>query len=919
VTRNANDPEMTSNPKKSSTREPRRKAVTQRMKKYSGKFIAESFLEYYRQRGHTICPSAPLVPDDPTLLFTAAGMVPFKAYYSSPDAAPYPTAVSVQKCLRAGGKQSDLENVGRTLRHHTFFEMLGNFSFGDYFKKEAIDTAWELSVDVWGIDRSRIWISVYQDDDEAFGLWAERIGIPKRRIIRLGKKDNFWGPVGDTGVCGPSSELHFDTGAERGCGKDTCLPGCECDRFIEFWNLVFPQFFFTEQGSYDPLPRPGIDTGMGLERVAFILQEVKDNFHTDLFLPVREAVKEALPRKRSLEKAEVAVNIASDHVRSLVFALSEGVMPSNEGRGYVLRRLLRRALTKMHPFGVKKPFLSAAVEAVTDTMGERYPEVLQRSELVKKVITAEEEHFLSTIEQGWNKFEGVIERSLKSKTGTFPGKDAFTLYDTFGFPLELTSELARDAGLEVDDNGYQVEMEKQKTRSRRQQSVAGTGNMRGEDAGVSNLRIDLNPVKETEFLGYDTLVCDANLASVESFGDAGEKVIEATTDRTVFYPQGGGQVGDIGVAAFGARRFRVMDTLRRGKRIVHRLQWADADDDVEPFFRSSPKAHLVVDEEARLSTARNHTATHLLHAALRKILGDHVAQAGSLVAPDRLRFDFHHFQPVTADEVYRVERMVNDSVLADMEVDIGWVAREQAFADGAMALFGEKYGETVRVVTIDHVSKELCGGTHLRRTGQIGGFVIRQETSVAAGVRRIEALTGYGASAYFKALVDERVEMARELKIGPEDLVRRVRALAEENERLKKTLGEREDETATSRLQQALQGAEDIGGVKLVTFVTESGTVGSLRRAGDYLRGKMDPGVGLLCLALDRKPVMLVISSDRLIAERGIKANEIASRIGDEFSLKGGGKPHMAQVGIADKKDFARIVSFVKSWLEGLT
>ncbi len=415
---------MISNPKKNATRQPDK--PSEPVQKHSGAMIATSFLDYYKARGHTICPSASLVPDDPTLLFTAAGMVPFKAYYSDPDRAPYRTAASVQKCLRAGGKQSDLENVGRTLRHHTFFEMLGNFSFGDYFKKEAIDTAWELSVDVWGLDPGRIWVSVYEEDDEAFGLWADRVGIPAKRIVRLGKKDNFWGPVGETGVCGPSSELYYDTGEERGCGRPSCGPACECDRYIEFWNLVFPQFFLTENGHYDPLPRPGIDTGMGLERIAFILQEVEDNFHTDLFLPIRRAIAKSVP-KGSGEGMEVAVNVACDHVRALVFALSDGVMPSNEGRGYVLRRLLRRALTKMHPLGVRTPFMSAAVGAVVDTMGGRYPEIRQRAGLVEKVITAEEEHFLSTVEQGWIRFQEVIERSRTANSRALPGKDAFTL------------------------------------------------------------------------------------------------------------------------------------------------------------------------------------------------------------------------------------------------------------------------------------------------------------------------------------------------------------------------------------------------------------------------------------------------------------------------------------------------------------
>jgi alanyl-tRNA synthetase len=764
----------------------------------------------------------------------------------------------VQKCLRAGGKQSDLENVGRTVRHHTFFEMLGNFSFGDYFKKEAIETAWELSVDVWGFDAGRIWISIFEDDDEAHDLWAKHIGIPKERIVRLGRKDNFWGPVGDTGVCGPSSELHYDTGDERGCHRDTCKPGCECDRYIEFWNLVFPQFFLTEDGDYDPLPRPGIDTGMGLERVAFILQQVKDNFHTDLFLPIRLVVKKAFPKKQTGEKAEVAVNVACDHVRALVFALAEGVMPSNEGRGYVLRRLLRRALTKMHPCGVRQPFLAAAVDAVIDTVGDRYPELGQRAELIKKVITAEEEHFLSTIDQGWNKVQEVIEQSKKRKS---------------------------------------------------------------RDRAGASFSVDLGGGAETEFLGYDELACDANLALVESYGEDDRQVIEATTNRTVFYPEGGGQVGDTGTAQVGDQRLNVTGAFRRDNQIVHRMRWAEDPppaEDVASFFRSNPNAHLVVDKDTRLSTARNHTATHLLHAALREVLGDHVAQAGSLVAPDRLRFDFHHFQPMTAQEVSRVERMVNDAVLSDLVVRIDWLPREKAFAEGAIALFGEKYGDTVRVVSIDRFSKELCAGTHLRHTGEIGLFIIRQETAVAAGVRRIEALTGWGAHAYFRDLFDGRSAMARELKVAPEDLGRRIRALAEENETLKRKLLDSENEQAVSSVGDAVEAAEDVGGIKLATFKTGSGDLASLRRAGDTLRGRLDLGLGLLCLEAGRKAIVLIVVSDRLVESRAVKANEIAGRVGEKFSLRGGGKQHMAQLGIRDKSDFEKIVSYVRSLLKGV-
>jgi alanyl-tRNA synthetase len=906
---------MISNPKKNVTRKPPRRSAP--VLAHSAASIAKSFLDYYKSRGHTICPSASLVPDDPTLLFTSAGMVPFKAYYSDPDRAPYRTAASVQKCLRAGGKQSDLENVGRTLRHHTFFEMLGNFSFGDYFKKEAIDSAWELCVEVWRLDPGRIWISVYKDDDEAFDLWANRIGIPSQRIVRLGKKDNFWGPVGETGVCGPSSELYYDTGEDRGCGRPTCGLECDCDRYIEFWNLVFPQFFLTEAGKYDPLPRPGIDTGMGLERIAFILQEAEDNFHTDVFLPVRQAIEKSVP-KASGEKFGLALNVACDHLRALVFALSDGVMPSNEGRGYVLRRLLRRAVTKMHPFGVRKPFMSAAVGTVVNMMAERYPELRQREGLAKNVITAEEEHFLSTVEQGWNRFQEVVEASRKSKSGAFPGKDAFTLYDTFGFPLELTSELASETGLVVDVEAYQLEMTAQKERSRKHHLAVMGEAVSRDDRAAEGVGVELKAIAETEFLGYTELACDAAFGRVDFLGADG-RVIEATTDRTVFYPEGGGQVGDTGVIEVGDKRLSVTDTFRRDRRIVHRMAWPDAPPGRErftDFFQSHPTGRLVVDRETRLSTARNHTATHLLHAALRKTLGEHVVQAGSLVAPDRLRFDFHHFQAMTPDQIDEVGRWVNGAVLADLPVDIAWLPREQAFAEGAMALFGEKYGDTARVVRIADVSKELCGGTHLRRTGEIGLFVIRQETAVAAGVRRIEALTGWGAWVRVRELLDGRAELSRELKVSPEDVADRVRTLVREHDALKRALAERERDQAGAGVEQAVRAARDVGGVRLGVVETESGDLASLRHAGDRLRGAIGLGVGLLCLTTEEKPIVLIVASDDAISKRGIKAGEIARRLAEEFAFRGGGKDHMAQLGMPHKSDFTKLVSFVTSWLE---
>jgi len=871
--------------------------------------LVREYLEYFRARGHEVVPSAPLLPEDPTLLFTAAGMVPFKAYYSDPGKAPYPRAASVQKCLRAGGKQSDLENVGRTLRHHTFFEMLGNFSFGDYFKKEAIEYGWELSVDVWGLDRDRIWISVYEDDDEAHDLWHKHIGFPKERIVRMGKKDNFWGPVGDTGVCGPSSEMYYDTdrpGRDGGPGVD------DGDRYIEYWNHVFPQFFYTEAGVYDPLPRPGIDTGMGLERVAFILQGAEDNFHTDELVRIRRAIATALPAKTSREDARVALNVATDHVRALTFAIAEGIMPSNEGRGYVLRRLLRRALTKMHPCGVRKPFLAAGVDAVVSAMSGRYPEIKPQAALVKNVITAEEERFLSTLEQGMERLQSMFEDASRRRQKELAGADVFQLYDTFGFPRELTQELAEDRGLTVDMAGYERAMADQKERARRSAAFhAGDGDR--DDAFVA-----VGGADASEFLGYDHLECDAHASGVRPApGEGGEGFVEITTDRTVFYPEGGGQVGDTGVARFGDLALDVVDTYRVGGRIAHRVRWnrGEAPDEA---LRAHPEGHLAVDRDARFDTMRNHTATHALHAALRTVLGGHVAQAGSLVEPERLRFDFHHFQAMTDDEIAAVERIVNDAVMADLPVRAQVMDYNDALATGAMALFGEKYGERVRVVSIEDFSRELCGGTHLSSTGEIGAFLVRSEGAVGSGIRRVEALTGRGALAYVRELEGNWKHVARLLKVAPGDVERRVRALVDELEATQKRL--RADEAARAKAQadEALTNGVEVSGVRYVAARVAAPDVPALRRYGDELRGKLGLGLALLCQDKGEKPVCMVVASDRLIQERSVRATDITDRIARELSYRGGGKPHMAQFGIPGADEFEKIDEVVRTVLESL-
>jgi len=876
--------------------------------------LVRDYLSFFEERGHTVVPSAPLLPEDPTLLFTAAGMVPFKAYYSTPQSAPYPRAASVQKCLRAGGKQSDLENVGRTLRHHTFFEMLGNFSFGDYFKKEAIEWGWELSTQVWNLDKNRLWVTIFENDDEAFDLWAKHIGFPKERIKRLGRKDNFWGPVGDTGVCGPSSEMHYDTGragAEGGPGHD------DSDRYIEYWNLVFPQFFYTAEGKYDPLPRPGIDTGMGLERIAFLLQGAEDNFHTDEFLPIRRAIAAALPKNADAKdpRAALAVNAASDHVRALTFALAEGIMPSNEGRGYVLRRLLRRALTKMHPFGVREPFLANGVEAVVHSMGPRYPELRSRAALVKDIITAEETRFLDTLEQGMARLEGIFDAAKKTKQVS--GTDTFMLYDTFGFPPELTREMAEDRGLSVDVPAFEAAMKEQKERAR------GSAKFRG-NALTSEVTVIEAPVpKGTNFLGYDALECEAHVFMMRKSGARRtltfdpNKLITVATEKTVFYPEGGGQVGDAGTIHTAHESYPIVDTYRDGETIEHVVR-VDGIGTAEEFWNAAVSApvRLHVYHERRLSTMRNHTATHLLHAALRRVLGDHVAQAGSLVAPDRLRFDFHHFQALKADEINEIERQVNAAVMADLAVTATQMPYKDAIKTGAMALFGEKYGDVVRVVSIEDASKELCGGTHLKRTGEIGPFFIRQETAVAAGVRRVEALTGANAHEIVRRSLDDWSSLAALLKTTPAEVESRIRALLDENEALHSERKKEEARRAEAEAGDALAGATDIRGLRFVAAMVQLPDVNALRSYGDALRGKLGLGVALVCQTAGDKAMCLLVASDSAIKERGVKADELAKQVGAALGHRGGGKPHMAQFGIPNAGEFNRVRDFIRQALE---
>ncbi|HXX53421.1 MAG TPA: alanine--tRNA ligase, partial [Thermodesulfovibrionales bacterium] len=715
------------------------------------KEIRSLYLDYFRANGHEIIGSSPLIPKgDPTLLFTNAGMVQFKSVFLGEEKRPYKRAASCQKCVRAGGKHSDIENVGHTARHHTFFEMLGNFSFGDYFKKDAISFAWGLLTKQFGLPEEKLWVSVFENDDEAAKLWADLTGVPESRIVRLGAKDNFW-QMGDTGPCGPCSEILIDQGPEVGCRRRECAVGCDCDRFLEIWNLVFMQFNRDEKGTLTPLPKPSIDTGMGLERVSAVLQGKLNNFDTDIFSTIISALtgSTGVAYGRNPE-SDISMRVIADHMRAIAFLLAEGLMPSNEGRGYVLRRILRRASRHARLLGIDKPLLHRLLASVSDAMGDIYPELLEEEERSSKLLVLEEERFTRTLEQGMRIMDGLISEAKKSHEKVIPGKDLFRLYDTYGFPLDLARDIATDNGLIINEQGFHEEMEIQRERAR--------ASWVGEEEAVASIyRELLSEIGKSEFVGYGTLESESVIKGILREGkiikEAGEGAeVEIFLDKTPFYGESGGQVGDTGEITGEHLLASVSDTknpleglhshtvrIRRGTLHV----W--------------DRVRCRVDADKRRAIMRNHTATHLLQASLRSVLGDHVKQAGSFVSPERFRFDFTHFSGLEESEVASLETMVNDKILENIPVVTSIMDMKTAIDSGAMALFGERYGDTVRVISVPGVSSELCGGTHCRATGDIGLFAIVSEGSVSSGIRRIEGFTGSTAFRYLK-------ERALELK-----------------------------------------------------------------------------------------------------------------------------------------------------------
>jgi alanyl-tRNA synthetase len=873
--------------------------------------LRAAFLEFFRGHGHTVVPSSPLVPgNDPTLLFTNAGMVQFKDVFLGKDQRPYKRAASAQRCVRAGGKHNDLENVGYTARHHTFFEMLGNFSFGDYFKREAIRYAWELvtSQDWLGIDPARLMVTVYHTDDEAFEVWNKVIGLEPARIVRIddkpgGGSDNFW-QMGDTGPCGPCTEIFYDHGPEIPGGP----PGshdADGDRWVEIWNLVFMQFDRAPDGTLTPLPKPSVDTGMGLERVAAVMQGVHSNYDIDLF---KSLIAAAAKATNTTDLRSSSLRVIADHIRACSFLVVDGVLPSYEGRGYVLRRIIRRAIRHGFMLGQKKPFFHTLVPTLDREMGVAYPELHSQRAHIERVLKGEEERFAETLSQGMALLDDAIGK-LSGKV--IPGETVFRLYDTFGFPVDLTNDIARERGLEIDTAGFESAMEEQRSRARAA-SKFGVDLRAGAEAeaAVSEL---LAKVDRAHFSGYehdeDTGRVVQLLRGKESVhslaqGDEGQVVLDATP----FYAESGGQVGDSGRLVGDGVEFEVRDTQKLGKAHAHIGRVVRGELKVGDDLRA------IVDAERRDATRLNHSATHLLHAALRKVLGTHVTQKGSLVAPDRLRFDFSHTGPLTPQELGEVERLVNDEIRANHSASIRLMPYDEAVAAGAMALFGEKYDETVRVLAFGDFSTELCGGTHVARTGDIGLFKIVSEGGVAAGVRRIEALTGRDAYRYVVETERRLRDIAALVRGSREDIEDKVRTLLERSRKLEREVSQLKDKLAGGQGKDLAAGAENIKGVQVVATMVEGADAASLRNAIDQLKGRLKTAAIVLGSVDSNGKVVLVAGVTPDTSNR-IKAGDLVNHVAQQVGGRGGGRPDMAQAGGTEPANLPAALQSVAAWV----
>ena len=872
----------------------------------TGNEIRQRFLDYFQKHNHQIVRSSSLVPaDDPTLLFTNAGMVQFKRVFLGEDKRPYNRATTSQKCVRAGGKHNDLENVGYTARHHTFFEMLGNFSFGDYFKEKAVEFAWDLLTNGYGLPEDKLLVSIYLDDDEAGDIWRKQIGVPEERIYRFGEKDNFWA-MGDTGPCGPCSEIHLDRGEHLSCGPD-CKLGCECDRFLEIWNLVFMQYSRDESGEMTPLPRPSIDTGMGLERMVSVLQNVPTNFDTDLLLPIMEKAQALSGRSmKESHETEVAMKVIADHSRAAAFLIGDGVLPANEGRGYVLRRIMRRAIRYGRNIGLIDPFLHETAAAVFDIMRPAYPELGEAGSFITKVIQNEEVRFSETLDKGLTLLtETLGEMDAKGET-TVPGDVIFKLYDTFGFPVDIVQDVVRDRGLALDMAGFNENMERQREQSRGVVAFSGLSEAYRSLSGEGF---------KPEFLGYATLSCEAEVRLLVRDGEAVQTVSEGeaaelVTDRTPFYGESGGQAGDVGTVRADGFEMAVEDTQKDPTGIIIHKGTV-----TKGTLSAGAAVTLTVSDDKRSATARNHTSTHILHAVLRRVLGDHVKQSGSLVAPDRLRFDFTHFSQVTPEELERIETEANAHIRQNVAVDIREMDAEEAFKSGATALFEEKYGDRVRVIHLAPFSKELCGGTHVQRTGDIGYFTVLSESSIASGVRRIEAITGAGAVNVAQERNRVLREAAAKLKERPENLVERVERALSEQRALEKEVAALKTKMATMSAAGVDDEVREINGVKVLAKQVPADGANALREAADQFRDRLKSGVVALGSEADGKAMLIVVVTKDLTDK--FHAGKIVKEAAAVVGGGGGGRPDMAQAGGSKPEKLGEALEKVYSIVEG--
>lgn len=873
---------------------------------WSSNEIRSLFLKYFEERGHTVVESSSLVPvNDPTLLFTNAGMNQFKDVFLGIDKRNYVRATTSQKCVRAGGKHNDLDTVGRTARHHTFFEMLGNFSFGDYFKGEAIGYAWGFLTEVVNLPKERLWVTIYEDDDEADQLWRKVTDANPERIVRMGEKDNFWS-MGDTGPCGPCSEIHYDRGEAYSCGPDCGLGRCDCDRWLEVWNLVFMQYDRDQDGKLTPLPRPSIDTGMGLERLASLLQGVDSNFETDLFIPLIQAVEQLTGQKYEPGEKGFPFRVIADHSRACTFLIADGVLPSNDGRGYVLRRILRRALRFGRRLGIEGAFLYQMVEVVCQIMGEAYPYLLEKKDFVQEVIRLEEERFLTTLNDGLKRAEEIIAAAKITGKGMIPGEDVFVLYDTYGFPLDLSEDLAEENGLEVDRDGFNRQMEEQRRRAR------GAG--KGENAFAREVLLSelLADIKKTQFSGYDTFTDTSRILALiqddQLLDKANGGEVLVVTASTPFYAESGGQIADRGVIKGKKGIIAVEEVHRVSGWIIHVGQ-------LEGTIKKGDNVELSIDDQQRMDTARHHSATHLLHRALRSVLGEHAQQKGSLVEPGRLRFDFSHLASLTEEELAAIELQVNQAIWQAYAVETRITSLEKAREMGAMALFGEKYGDEVRVVQMGDYSRELCGGTHVRNTGEIGLFKIVSEGSIGSGLRRIEALAGRAALDYINQMERSLKELAVSLKSAPGDVPRKVeglnRLLREKEKEIERLKAELNSESS----QDLISTAEDYSGVKVLIAATRSSDAGSLRQHAEMLKDKLGSSVVLLGAVIDDK-VSLICFVSKDLTGRGLHAGKIVSAAARVVGGGGGGRPDMAQAGGKDPARLAEALATAREWVE---